>query len=318
LIGARIAAQDADAHRYRFLDIRRELSRLHSPSLASPSVAASRNPFLPDASFLAPSASSPARVAAMTIGRREAAVRVAYPRGTCIGLTNRRTQRERTGGIRSKNRGDTRRGPMGRAGDMYTNGVAKPASGARGAAATDLSATASPESRPASRFWSIENGSPGAKPRVRTREILEEDWRAGSARRPWRLGFLKVSGSTSMEAKQMNQGIRVGAGLTRKQQETRQRLVGSVLWMMVGCLVVAIAPELAFAGSSPFTTGATAASTNLLAILTPIAVVAVMALGAAAWFNKISWGWAVAGIVGICLVFGAQQIVTWIRGMFGV
>ena len=64
--------------------------------------------------------------------------------------------------------------------------------------------------------------------------------------------------------------------------------------------------------------GATAASTNLLAILTPIAVVAVMALGAAAWFNKISWGWAVAGIVGICLVFGAQQIVTWIRGMFGV
>jgi type IV secretion system protein VirB2 len=121
-----------------------------------------------------------------------------------------------------------------------------------------------------------------------------------------------------MEAKQMNQGIRVGAGLTRKQQETRQRLVGSVLWVMVGCLVAAIAPELAFAGSSPFTTGATAASTNLLAILTPIAVVAVMALGAAAWFNKISWGWAVAGIVGICLVFGAQQIVTWIRGMFGV
>ena len=97
----------------------------------------------------------------------------------------------------------------------------------------------------------------------------------------------------------MNQGIRVGAGLTRKQQETRQRLVGSVRWMMVGCLVAAIAPELAFAGSSPFTTGATAASTNLLAILTPIAVVAVMALGAAAWFNKISWGWAVAGIVGI-------------------
>jgi len=43
-----------------------------------------------------------------------------------------------------------------------------------------------------------------------------------------------------------------------------------------------------------------------------------MALGAAAWFNKISWGWAVARIVGICLVFGAQQIVTWIRGMFGV
>ena len=116
----------------------------------------------------------------------------------------------------------------------------------------------------------------------------------------------------------MNQGIRVKAGLTRKQPDTHQRLARCFLWMMVGCLVTGIVPELAFAGASPFASGATAASTNLLAILTPIAVVAVMALGAAAWFNKISWGWAVAGIVGICLVFGAQQIVTWIRGMFGV
>ena len=94
--------------------------------------------------------------------------------------------------------------------------------------------------------------------------------------------------------------------------------LGSLVWVMVGCLFAALLPEMAFAGASPFTTGATAASTNVLAILTPIAVVAVMALGAAAWFNKISWGWAVAGIVGICLVFGAQQIVTWVRGMFGV
>jgi type IV secretion system protein VirB2 len=116
----------------------------------------------------------------------------------------------------------------------------------------------------------------------------------------------------------MNQGIKVDAGMTRKQQDTRRRVARCLLWMLVGCLFAGVAPELAFAGASPFASGATAASTNLLAILTPIAVVAVMALGAAAWFNKISWGWAVAGIVGICLVFGAQQIVTWIRGMFGV
>ena len=61
----------------------------------------------------------------------------------------------------------------------------------------------------------------------------------------------------------MNQGISIGAGATRNENR-RQRFVGSVLWMMVGCLFTTIAPELAFAGASPFTTGATAASTNLL------------------------------------------------------
>jgi hypothetical protein len=153
LIGARIAAQDAEAHRYRYLDIKRELSRLHSPSVASPSVAAPRNPFLPDASFLAPSASSPARGAAMTIGRREAAVRVAYPAwdmyrphesGEPAGTNGR--------GSLQESRATPAAAPMGRAGDMYTNGIAKPASGDRGAAATDLSATASPGESPREPF----------------------------------------------------------------------------------------------------------------------------------------------------------------------
>ncbi len=76
-------------------------------------------------------------------------------------------------------------------------------------------------------------------------------------------------------------------------------------------------PAIVFAGS-PFVTGATALSTNVITILTPIAVIGVIAIGVAAWFNKVSWGWAVAAMIGIVLVFGAQQIVTWIRGMFGV
>jgi hypothetical protein len=54
LIGARIAAGDADNHRYRFLDIQRELGRLHSRTARPPSVAASRSPFVPDPSFSAP------------------------------------------------------------------------------------------------------------------------------------------------------------------------------------------------------------------------------------------------------------------------
>ena len=74
----------------------------------------------------------------------------------------------------------------------------------------------------------------------------------------------------------------------------------------------------AIAQSSPFSTGASAFQANFLTILTPIAVIAVMALGVAAWFNRISWSWAAGGAIGILLVFGAPQVVSWIRGLAGV
>lgn len=77
-------------------------------------------------------------------------------------------------------------------------------------------------------------------------------------------------------------------------------------------------PEIALAQASPFSTGATAFQTNFLAILTPVAVIAVMALGLAALFGRISWGWAVGGVAGVVLVFGAPQLIAWVRGMFGV
>ncbi|MDP9082890.1 MAG: TrbC/VirB2 family protein [Pseudomonadota bacterium] len=89
------------------------------------------------------------------------------------------------------------------------------------------------------------------------------------------------------------------------------------LWLMGLCAAVLAVPDLALA-ASPFTTGATGLSTNLLAIFTPIAVIMVMALGIAAAVNKISWGWCVGAVIGIALIFGAQQIITWVRGMFGV
>jgi type IV secretion system protein VirB2 len=80
----------------------------------------------------------------------------------------------------------------------------------------------------------------------------------------------------------------------------------------------ALAPALALAQASPFMTGATALQTNILAWLTPIAVILVMVLGAMAMANRISWGWCLAAILGIAIAFGAPQIVTWVRGMFGV
>jgi type IV secretion system protein VirB2 len=77
-------------------------------------------------------------------------------------------------------------------------------------------------------------------------------------------------------------------------------------------------PVLVNAQTSPFMTGATALQTNILAWLTPIAVILVMALGAMAMANRLSWGWCIGAILGIAIAFGAPQIVTWVRGMFGV
>jgi type IV secretion system protein VirB2 len=86
-------------------------------------------------------------------------------------------------------------------------------------------------------------------------------------------------------------------------------------------LVLALAlPQPAFAQSatSPFLTGATALESNILAWLTPIAIILVMVLGGMAMANRISWGWCVGAILGIAIAFGAPQIVSWVRGMFGV
>ena len=74
----------------------------------------------------------------------------------------------------------------------------------------------------------------------------------------------------------------------------------------------------ALAQASPFQTGATALETNILAILTPVAVILVIGLGIMAMANRIAWGWCIGAIAGIAISFGAPQIVGWIRGMFGV
>ena len=83
-------------------------------------------------------------------------------------------------------------------------------------------------------------------------------------------------------------------------------------------LAAAAMPALAAAQASPFLTGAAALESNILAWLTPVAVILVMVLGAMAMANRISWGWCIAAILGIAIAFGAPQIVAWVRGMFGV
>jgi type IV secretion system protein VirB2 len=77
-------------------------------------------------------------------------------------------------------------------------------------------------------------------------------------------------------------------------------------------------PALSLAqATSPFLTGATSLQSNILAWLTPIAIILVMVAGGLAMAGRASWGWFIGLIIGIPIAFGAPQIVTWVRGMFG-
>jgi len=94
--------------------------------------------------------------------------------------------------------------------------------------------------------------------------------------------------------------------------------IGGALLPTVAAAAAAGTPLVAMAQSSPFLTGATALQSNIISWLTPIAVILIMVLGGMAMANRMSWGWCVGAILGIAIAFGAPQIVTWVRGMFGV
>lgn len=98
----------------------------------------------------------------------------------------------------------------------------------------------------------------------------------------------------------------------------RKNLAVSML-IAVGYMAVAVlAPEWVFAqAASPFETGATNLVTSLTTLATPVAVLLVMALGVAAAAGRISWGWPIGVLVGVGIVFAAQPVVTWVRGLWG-
>ncbi|MGY2186246.1 TrbC/VirB2 family protein [Pseudomonas fluorescens] len=98
---------------------------------------------------------------------------------------------------------------------------------------------------------------------------------------------------------------------------TRSPVPHRRLLAFVAAVIGSIFPAFAMA-ANPFTTGATGLSSETLAILTPVAGIAVMVVGALALFGKIHWVWLLGTIVGIVLLFGSDQIVTWVRGLFGV
>ncbi len=105
--------------------------------------------------------------------------------------------------------------------------------------------------------------------------------------------------------------------VSRSSPVSRSGSRGALLTVLLIVLVLCI-PDLALAQTSPFMTGATSLQANILAWLTPVAIILVMVLGGMAMANRMSWGWCIGAIMGIAIGFGAPQIVTWVRGMFGV
>jgi type IV secretory pathway VirB2 component (pilin) len=74
----------------------------------------------------------------------------------------------------------------------------------------------------------------------------------------------------------------------------------------------------ALAQDSVFQTGADAMLDELVTISTPIATIFVMALGLWLLSGRATWGWPMALLLGICVIFGAPQLLLWTRGVFGV
>jgi type IV secretion system protein VirB2 len=121
--------------------------------------------------------------------------------------------------------------------------------------------------------------------------------------------------------------LRLKKGGQYEEGGMAMRLTTNIKWLVLQTAVTLVLVAIAWlptsalgqiVGGGPFSTGARNFKTSLITILAPIAVVGVMVIGVAAWFNRISWGWAAAAAGGLILVFGAPQIVSWIRGMAGV
>ena len=78
-IGASIAAHEAELHRYRYLDLKRELTRLHPQAAPSPSVEELRDPFLPHGFSSAVSGASTTRAVSKAAGGRGEVTRTNFP-----------------------------------------------------------------------------------------------------------------------------------------------------------------------------------------------------------------------------------------------
>jgi len=91
---------------------------------------------------------------------------------------------------------------------------------------------------------------------------------------------------------------------------TTQRILAFVLY--AGLLAVQATPAFA-----QFTGAGTQATNWVVQLLTPVVPLAVAVVGVLCLTGRVNWGWFMAGLIGVALFFGRDQVVSMFRGWLG-
>ena len=66
-----------------------------------------------------------------------------------------------------------------------------------------------------------------------------------------------------------------------------------------------------------FAAGTERLGNDIMNFLSPLAGIVIIGLGVGAWMGKVSWSWCISFVLGMILVFGHVQILSWLRSLFG-
>ena len=88
-----------------------------------------------------------------------------------------------------------------------------------------------------------------------------------------------------------------------------------LLFAFAFIMAICATPALA---ASPWETAAQDLQNTAVNVLQIIAIIAIVAVGGACMFGKLNKMWLLSIIIGIILIFGAEQIITWVRSAAGV
>lgn len=89
------------------------------------------------------------------------------------------------------------------------------------------------------------------------------------------------------------------------------------LVLLAAIAACSLFPELA-AAAPPFANSGSTLKADLVQTLTPFAGIAVLVVGVLCLMGRVNWGWFVGGVLGIAMIFGSDQIVSWGRTLMGV